>query len=62
MYIPAARERVKVEGRTGVYFVLAVDAEAGVAYVIDTARESGYVDTARFNMLRRHESDSVDVA
>ena len=35
MYIPAAREYVSIEGREGAYFVLAVDREDGIAFVVD---------------------------
>jgi len=47
MYIPAARERVRVEGRTEVYFVLAVDRDEQTAYVVDL-RGHGYVEGVRF--------------
>lgn len=35
MYIPAARESVRIEDRDGHFFVLCVDQERDLAYVID---------------------------
>jgi hypothetical protein len=50
MYVPAARERVHVEGRSQSYFVLAVDRPSGVATLVDL-RGPGYVDEVPFAKL-----------
>lgn len=62
-FIPAPRQRVRMRGRAGVYFVLAVDHEAEMAYVInvDTDREAdSFVETVRFVKLAPLESEAGD--
>jgi hypothetical protein len=54
IFIPAARERVRVRGRAGVFFVLAVDREEEVAHVISVETESEsqqHVETVQFTTL-----------
>ena len=51
MYVPAARERVHVEGRSQLYFVLAVDRPAGMAFLVDL-RGPGYVEEICFTRLK----------
>lgn len=62
-FIPAARQRVRVHGRTGVYFVLAVDRESELAYVVrvnnDMDGDSG-VETVSFVQLARPEATPGD--
>jgi hypothetical protein len=50
MYVPAARERVHVEGRSQTYFVLTVDRATGVAYLVDL-RGRGDVEEVPFAKL-----------
>ena len=57
MYIPAARERVEVVGRAGLYFVLAVDHERQFATVIPLADAGIYVEDLLFGQLRPHRLD-----
>ena len=50
MYIPAARERVRIRGRERVYFVLTVDRDAGGAYVVDLEGEC-QVEPVNFDLI-----------
>lgn len=54
IFIPAARERVRVRGRAGVFFVLAVDREEEIAHVINVETESEsqlHVEAVQFTTL-----------
>ena len=44
MYEPAARQRACIEGREDVYFILAIDPEADLAYVIPADKHGGVVE------------------
>jgi hypothetical protein len=48
--IPAARQRVRVEGRTGLYFVLAVNQEFGYAELLELDSLT-LVDGVRFESI-----------
>lgn len=50
MHIPAEREHVRIKGREEIYFVLAVDREAGGVYVIDLGG-SRNLETVKFEEL-----------
>jgi len=51
--IPAARERVSVEGRSGVFFVLTVNEETGYADLVelDLPPSATLVDAVRFERI-----------
>ncbi len=53
MYVPAARERVRMLGRSELFLVLAVNRDEGLAYLVDLERDSGYVDSVSFDRLVR---------
>lgn len=57
MYIPAARERVQILGRAGVFFVLAVDLNEQFATVIPLIGAPSYFDDVLFTNLRPYRSD-----
>jgi hypothetical protein len=48
--IPAARQRVRIEGRTGLYFVLAVNQEFGYAELLELDSLT-LVDGVRFESI-----------
>ena len=48
--IPAARDKVRIRGRSDEYFVLAVDRELECAYVVES-RGHGYVEMVRLQTL-----------
>jgi hypothetical protein len=54
-FIPAARERVRVRGRGGVFFVLAVDREEELAHLVsvDNREDGQEVETFPFGELAK---------
>ena len=50
--IPAARQRVRVEGRTGVFFVLTVNQDLGYADLVEL-NSATLVEAVRFERISR---------
>ncbi len=57
VFVPATRERVRIKGRSDEYLVLAVNREDQVAYIVEVQRDSGYVETVRFDRLERVQAE-----
>lgn len=57
--IPVARQWVRIDGRAETYFVLAVDRERDVAFVVES-RGNGYVEQVRFEALQPVEADLLE--
>lgn len=62
MKVPVARERVQLEGRSGVFLVLGVERELKQAYVVDISRDSGYAETVTFEVIRPDTSEAMPEA
>jgi hypothetical protein len=56
MYEPVARQRACIEGREGVYFILAIDEEADLAYVIKADKTGGVVERVAVRHLKPERS------
>jgi hypothetical protein len=58
MYVPAARERVRVVGRQGVYLVVEVDRKAACAHLLAVSAnlpvEENYLEGVPFAQLFPH--------
>jgi len=58
MHVPVEREHVRIKGREGIYFVLAVDREFSEVYVIDLGGSHTIVETVNFEELVAIEGSS----
>ena len=59
--IPAARQRVKIEGQTGVFLVVWVDSERCTADLIPLT-QGNLVETVPFSRIRPLHGDALDDA
>ena len=57
MFVPAARDRVEIVGRAGVFLVLTVYSELSFAYLVRLDELTGETEHLPFAMLRPHSQD-----
>ena len=52
MYVPAARERVEVDGHSGEFLVICVDCDEGSAALVALDGSASLMETVPFESLR----------